>query len=256
MTALPDGFLTQPIAHRALHDASAGRAENSIAACRAAIDAGYGIEIDVQLSRDGAAMVFHDYALTRLTGEPGAIRQRDVHDLVHLELRGGGGDTIPTLDAVLAEVAGRAPLLIEIKDQDGAMGPNTGGLERAVATALAGYRGDVAVMSFNPHALAALRDLAPDVPRGLITGGFHGDGWGLLNDETRARLRTMPDFDPVGASFISHRVEDLDMPEVAQKKARGVPVLCWTVRNHETEQAARRIADNITFEGYLPGQGA
>ena len=113
---LPDAFLGAPLAHRALHDVAAGRPENSREAIEAACAAGYGIEIDLQLSRDGQAMVFHDYDLKRLTGQPGPIRQRDAAELQAITLS-GGATGIPTFAEVLDLVAGRVPLLIEIKDR-------------------------------------------------------------------------------------------------------------------------------------------
>ena len=132
---LPAAFLERPIAHRALH--GPGRPENSRAAIRAAVAAGYGIEIDVQPSADGVAMVFHDADLDRLTGTAGPIRGRTAADLARLPLH-GGDEGIPTLAEVLALVAGRVPLLVEIKDQDGALGPGVGALEAATAAACAG----------------------------------------------------------------------------------------------------------------------
>lgn len=251
MTApsLPPAFLSVPLAHRALHDIAAGRPENSRAAVRAAIEAGYGIEIDVQLSADGEAMVFHDYHLARLTAQSGPVRQRPAQDLAGVTLT-GGDEGIPTLPEILALVAGKVPLLIEIKDQDGALGANVGALEQAVGAALVGYPGPVAVMSFNPHAVAAMAWHAPDVARGLVTEAFKAGEWPLVPAATRERLAGIPDFDAVGASFVSHDRTDLGAGSVAALKARGVPVLCWTVRSPEEEAAARRIADNITFEGY------
>ncbi len=250
---LPPAFLGPPIAHRALHDPDAGRPENSLSAIRAAIGAGYGIEIDLQLSADGRAMVFHDYHLGRLTAERGPLRQRSAADLGAIALSGSGfGDTIPTLEQVLEEVAGKAALLIEIKDQDGALGPETGTLEAATARALATYRGPVAVMSFNPHAVAAFAGEAPGIAIGLTTGRFAPESWQVVPRARLAELAAIPDFDRVGASFISHRAQALDMAPVRALKARGVPVLCWTIRSPEEAGTARRVADNITFEGYLP----
>ncbi|TYB82009.1 glycerophosphodiester phosphodiesterase family protein [Maritimibacter fusiformis] len=249
MTALPADFLGPPLAHRAFHDVTAGRPENSRAAIRAAIAAGYGIEIDVQMSADGVAMVFHDYLLTRLTGREGAVRHFTADALAATRLI-GGDEGIPTLAEVLALVAGRVPLLIEIKDQDGAMGPDVGPLERAVADALADYRGPLAVMSFNPHSVAAFGQAAPDVPRGLTSSAFLPEDWPNLNERVLAPLRGMPDLERVGASFISHDAHDLANPRVAEVKAAGLPVLCWTIRSPEAETQAREIADNVTFEGY------
>jgi glycerophosphoryl diester phosphodiesterase len=100
MTTLPDSFRTTPIAHRALHDITQGRPENSRAAIKAAIDHGYGIEIDLQVSQDDQAMVFHDYDLRRLTVETGPVRLRSATDLQDISLT-GGTDGIPTLAEVL-----------------------------------------------------------------------------------------------------------------------------------------------------------
>lgn len=246
---LPDSFLARPIAHRALHDVAQGRPENSRAAIRAAIAAGYGIEIDLQMTHDGCAMVFHDYDLARLTGEVGAIRTRTRTKARQIALSGGDGEGIPDLEDVLALVKGQVPLLIEFKDQDGAMGPNVGALEQAASRLLAEYTGDVAVMSFNPNSVAALARALPDVPRGLVTSAYRYDEW-PLSKATCDRLRTIPDFDSVDASFISHEVDDLNSSFVSALKARGVPILCWTVKSPMQEVEARRVADNITFEQY------
>lgn len=249
---LDNRFLDAPIAHRALHDVSDGRPENSRAAIEAAIAQGFGIEIDLQLSSDRVAMAFHDYQLQRLAEAKGAIRQHTAAALGAIPLI-GGDEGIPTFAEVLDLIAGRVSLLVEFKDQDGIMGPNVGTLEASAAAAVQGYTGPLAFMSFNPYSVAALRDLAPDVPRGLTTDAFHADGWPLLPEAVRNRLRTIPDYDDVSASFISHSVNDLQSPEVARLKARGANILCWTVKSSKQEQEARQIVDNVTFEGYVPG---
>ncbi|MBN9888806.1 glycerophosphodiester phosphodiesterase family protein [Salipiger abyssi] len=249
MPTLPAAFLDRPIAHRALHDAASGRPENSVEAIGAAVAAGYGIEIDLQLSSDGEAMVFHDYDLARLTAQSGPVRQRSAAELGTIALRHGQAG-IPTLAEVLALVAGKAPLLIEFKDQDGAMGPDVGALERAAVAALSGYDGPVALMSFNPHSVAALARLAPDLPRGLTTCAFTAEDYPTLPPATRERLRGIPDFERTGASFISHHWRDLDNPRVTALRAAGTPVLCWTIRTPAEEAQARKVAQNITFEGY------
>ena len=243
---LPRAFLAAPIAHRGLW--GRGRPENSIAAARAAARAGYGIEADLQLSADGRAVVFHDDHLGRLTPEAGPVRGRIAAELAAIPLL-GGAEGIPTLDALLAAVAGRAPLLLEIKDQDGALGPKVGALEAAAAEALAAYEGPVAVMSFNPHSVAAMRDLAPSIPRGLVTCAFVARAWPRLPAARRARLHAMADLDAAGAAFVSHHARDL--ARVATLGAR-LPLLCWTIRSPAAERAARRYAHQITFEGYRP----
>lgn len=249
MTTLPDSFLKRPIAHRGYHDAGSGIVENTRAAFEAAIEAGYGIELDVQLSADGFAMVFHDYEMSRLTGETGPIRTRTRDALTRIILK-DTDETIPTLPEILSQIAGRVPLLIEIKDQDGAMGPDIGPLEQSVADALRDYDGPAAVMNFNPHSVIRLAQLAPNVPRGIVTCHFGAEYWQLLNETTRSRLRAIPDYLRAGASFISHRHDDLANPRIAELRAAGARVICWTIRSFEAEIEARKVADNVTFEGY------
>ncbi len=248
---LPSVFVEYPIAHRALHDKVHARPENSAAAVQAAVDANYGIEIDVQLSADNASVVFHDYDLNRLTDLAGAVTHWTAKDLATIQLKGGDGDGIPTLAKVLKIIAGRVPLLIEIKGQDKQLGPEVGALEKAVADAINDYTGPVAVMSFNPHSVAAMQTLAPGVPRGLVTEYFRQEQWNIAEDRLSA-LRNIEDYERVGACFISHSRRDLQCSRVAELKNMGARILCWTVRSHEEERNARAVAENITFEGYLP----
>ncbi|MEW2912233.1 glycerophosphodiester phosphodiesterase family protein [Leisingera sp. JC11] len=249
--SLPAAFLTVPLAHRALHDAADGRPENSRAAIRAAIAAGYGIEIDLQLSRDGCAMVFHDYDLDRLADGTGPVRARSRDELRAIPLKGGDGEGIPDLAEVLELVAGRVPLLIELKDQHGEMGITDGVLEQAAAEALQRYAGPVALMSFNPNSVAELASLAPDTARGITTSAYDPADWQELPKAVCDDLRGIPDFDRSGSSFISHEAGDLARPRVQALRNSGVPVLCWTVRSPAEEAAARAFADNVTFEQYL-----
>jgi len=242
-------FLTTPLAHRALHDVTDGRPENSRAAILAAMDHGYGIEIDVQLSADDLAMVFHDDALDRLAEGSGAVRAQSASSLAQTRLR-GGTEGIPSLPDILALVAGHVPVLIEIKDQDGTMGDKIGPLEEATADALRDYDGPVAVMSFNPHSVARMAELCPNIPRGLVTSAYDPANWPLPK-ETCETLRAIPDYDRVGASFISHEAADLSRPRVAELKDAGANILCWTITSPEAEAQARKIAENVTFEQYL-----
>jgi len=247
--ALPAAFLRLPMAHRALHDRSQGRIENSLSAIRAAVAAGYAIEIDLQLSSDGVAMVFHDDDLDRLTTERGAVSDRTAAALGRITLR-DSTDTIPSLAEVLTLTDGRVPLLIEIKDQSRAMTSTDGRLEAATAVTLATYTGPVAVMSFNPASVAQMARLAPQIPRGITTSAYDPVDWAPLPAAICDHLRAVPDYDRTGASFISHEASDLARPRVAELKAQGAAILCWTIRSPADEAKARLIADNVTFEGY------
>jgi glycerophosphoryl diester phosphodiesterase len=243
--ALPLGFTTTPLAHRGYHDRARHRRENSMSAFRAAIAAGYGIELDVQLTADGQAMVFHDETLDRMAGINGAVVDHTAAELGAMRLV-DSDDLIPTLGQVLALVAGKVPLLIEIKDQF----DTKGRLEAATAKALASYDGPVAVMSFNPQCMVEMAALAPNIARGLTTDRFDYDDWAPLPHAVCDRLREIPDYDTTLSSFISHSAKDLAYPRVAALKAKGAVILCWTIRSPEAEANSRRIADNITFEGY------
>jgi len=252
MMHLDRRFVSTPIAHRAYHDVDDGRPENSLSAIRAAMAAGYGVELDLQMSKDGVPMVFHDYDLARLTAETGAIRQRSAADLGKIPLI-GSDDTIPTLTDVLELIAGQVPILLEIKDQDGALGPNIGEQEIAIAKALADYSGPVALMSFNPHSIAEMARLAPTIARGLVTCNFPKTHWQLIPDETLETLRDLPDYDRIGACFISHFAKDFPNPRVDALKQQGATILSWTIKSEAEEIAARKYADGITFEGYTAG---
>ena len=246
---LPPAFLTRPITHRGYHNRALGIIENSGQAMSAAVAAGYGIEIDLQLSADGVPMVFHDETLDRLTAEHGDLNTRTAAELQAIRLT-DSTDTIPTLAAVLALIAGRVPLLIEIKDQSLTMSATDGRLEVATAQALAGYAGPVALMSFNPHSVAHLAVAAPNLPRGLTTSAYDPIDWHPLPLAACDALRDIPDYDRTLSSFISHEAGDLARPRVSALRAQGAAVLCWTIRSAQAEAEARKIAQNITFEGY------
>ena len=112
----PPWLVARPIAHRGLHDSRAGIFENTLAAAEAAIAGGFAIECDVQDTADGEAVVFHDHTLERLTGGHGSVRERDAAELTALAVA-ATQDRIPTLEAFLARVAGRVPVIVEIKSR-------------------------------------------------------------------------------------------------------------------------------------------
>jgi len=246
---LPAEFLKYPFAHRTLHDVAKNRPENSLAGARAALAAGYGMEIDLQISKDMQPMVFHDYSLDRLTTETGPVAGRTAAELQKILLN-GGNEGIPTLHQFLNLVNGQVPLLVEIKDQDGALGPNTGEMEQAVCKVLNQYNGPLALMSFNPHSMAKCAEFAPNIPRGLVTDNFVNEKWNVLPRARLDELLPIPDYDRVGASFISHQWQSLQSDPVEMIRAKGGKVLSWTIRSAEQEKQARENSDNVTFEHY------
>ncbi len=233
------GWLTAlPYAHRGLHGSDVP--ENSRAAFEAAIAAGHGIELDVQASRDGEAMVFHDSDLGRLTGATGSLAARDAEELCRIPLH-GSAETIPTLKEVLALIAGRAPLLIEVK----APGWSPAALSRSVARALDRYRGEAAVMSFNPQVGHWYGVHAPHVTRGLVVTEAGKPQRGRIRRRL-ALWRTRPD-------FLAYDIRDLPSRFAAVQRAKGLPVLTWTCRGGPDRVKASLHADQIIYEVPPPG---
>ena len=249
MPALDPAFLKTPIAHRALHDASKGIFENCRSAIIAAIEHGYAVEIDLQLSADGRAMVFHDDTLDRLTDKHGDVSDYTAAELTQIKV-GSGQDVIEPLEDILRLVDGRVPLLIELKDQSRQLSQTDGRLEQATIDALSLYEGAVAVMSFNPHMIATMAKLSSDLPLGLTTGSFMDPTWGI-DAERIEHLSQIADFDPTRYSFVSHFALELAAPCIQMLKDQGTAIFTWTIRSPEAEVVARQIVDNITFEGYL-----
>jgi len=226
-------LIARPFAHRGLH--GAGRPENSRAAFEAAVAAGHGIELDVQASADGKAMVIHDYELERLTEGFGSARTLGSAELGRIRLK-GSDETIPTLSEILALIAGRAPLLIEVKSPD----RRVAGLSRAVIRALAGYKGPVGVMSFNPEIVHRLARLAPDLLRGLVVTE-QGKSLRGLWERPWSLWRAKPD-------FLAYDIRDLPARFAGAQRARGMPVLTWTVRTLQDRARAAEHASQIIYE--------
>lgn len=223
----------QPFAHRGLH--GSGAIENSPAAFRAAIDLGHGIECDVQASRDGEAFVFHDYELDRLTGNAGPVAARPAAELDSVRLL--SGETLPRLNQILTLIAGRVPLLIELKAKDTHVIP----LCLSVRRALEGYRGPAAVMSFNPEVGRWFASHAPRIVRGLVVSEQQGGRFEASVKRRLALWRARPD-------FLAYDIRDLPSRFAAAARARGLPVLTWTVRGAEAERIAMTHADEIIYE--------
>lgn len=251
-TRLSPGFWSRPFAHRGLHDVKDGRPENGLAAFDAAIAGGYAIELDVQASAGGEAMVFHDYDLERLAEATGRVDARRAADLRAIPLRGGG--TIPDLATVLARIDGRANALIEIKDQTGAFGETEGALERRVCDVVraSGHAGACAVMSFNPHSVLAVKDAAPEIMRGLVSYDFEHPHDAHVDAAHRRALAAMAMADACAVDFVSYGATGLSAAPVVALRSRGVPVFSWTIRSAAQAAAARAQCDQITFEGFLP----
>ncbi|MGA2129016.1 MAG: glycerophosphodiester phosphodiesterase family protein [Xanthobacteraceae bacterium] len=228
------GWLTaRPVAHRGLHDAAAGVIENTPSAVTAAVVGGYAIEVDLQISADGEAMVHHDDVLGRLTEGSGRLDAMTASELRRIPFQ-ATGDRMMTLGELCDLVAARATLVLEMKT--GRDGDRR--LPARITQVLGGYAGPVAAMSFDPAPVLALRDLAPTLARGIVAE--RSRAFADVRDSLRA-----------GPQFIAYSVRDL--PALAPLLGRylvGMPLLTWTVRTEADRARARRWADQMIFEGF------
>lgn len=235
----------QPFAHRGLHGGEI--AENSRAAFAAAIAAGHGIELDVQAGQEGEAFVFHDATLGRLTDDAGDFADRPGAELDRIILK-GTDETIPRLPEILSLVAGRAPILIEVK----APGVLVGVLCLSVRRALEGYRGEVAIMSFNPAVGRWFRHHAPRYVRGLVVTEQGDEG---RFASLRGRVKRHFSLWQARPDFLAYDIRDLPSSFAGQQRTRGLKVLTWTVRTAGQEHTAFAHADEVIYEKPQPGAG-
>jgi glycerophosphoryl diester phosphodiesterase len=245
----PDWLTARPFAHRGLHDAAHGLIENTAGALRAAIEAGYGIEVDVQLSSDGEAMVHHDDALGRLTEGTERLDKLSAAALKRVIFR-GSAERMMTLGDLCDLVGGRGAMLIELKSRfDG--DPRLPG---RVAKVLAGYSGPAAPMSFDPRQIALLRRNAPRLTRGIVGAKYRPHPyWDQMPAWMRHGMGTLLNAIMAKPHFVAYAVADL--PALAPALARhvfGLPLLTWTVRTQAERQSAARFADQMIFEGFRP----
>jgi glycerophosphoryl diester phosphodiesterase len=241
----PDWLTARPIAHRGLHAPSKGVVENSLGSLRAALAKGYAVECDLRLSRDGKVFVFHDNDLDRLTGDSGPFFARDAGELERIGLS-GSDDRIASLENWLATAQGVVPLILELKsDFSGNLS-----LAAAVAAALGGYEGPVAVKSFDPGLIAVLRRMDAPWPLGMVAQDSYDDFAGLSPTQC-ITLRRFTHASETKPDFLSWRAADLPQPVCELVRAcAGIPVMTWTIRSPEQATAARKHADQIVFEGF------
>ena len=227
-----------PFAHRGLWLKN-GAPENSMAAFRAASDADLGVELDVRVSSDHEAMIFHDDKLERMTGAPGLMIEKSAADLAKIKLR-DTGETIPSLSDLLSAFPNMA-LLVEMKVTPGAEGP----LEARTAALLKDRKGPTAVMSFNPATLALFATHAPHIARGQLTTGFKMTPGAqptlLALDNDSGAAISKPD-------FLSCNIDALAEYGAPVAKRLGLPLITWTVRTPAQLEIARNHASNWIFE--------
>lgn len=240
-----DLVTARPIAHRGRHDVSKGIVENTASAFSAAIAGGYPIECDLQRTRDGEAVVFHDDHLDRLTEGHGLVKNISAAELKALPIR-HSQDRAQTLAELLAQVRGQVPLIIELKSSwDG----DVRLAERAIEV-LKGYDGPYCLMSFDPDMIAAVRRLSPATIRGIVAERCDDPYYGALPLAKQMELRTFSHVSRTRPDFVSFQFEELPWAPITALRSSGVPVISWTIRTPEQAVIARRCSDQITFEGF------
>ena len=231
-----------PVAHRGLWT-KGGAPENSLAAFQAACEAGYGIELDVQLSSDGEAMVFHDDDLARMTGVGGKLRDRSASDLSELRLA-GTDEPIPTLRETLALVGRRAMIHVELKTPYGEVGP----LEQRVHELLIDHAGPVCVIGFNPYSHAWFADRFPGVLRGLDSYDYKRAPH--MNEAQRQSFARLEHVAIARPHFLALHADMLPDERAAKHRKEGMPIVAWTVRDPMQWEALKPHCDNLIFEGF------
>src|SRR5258707_11794263 len=246
----PHWLTARPVAHRGLHDGVRGIIENMPAAAAAAVAGNFAIECDIQLTADGEAMVHHDDELGRLTEGSGALLNKTAAELKQVAFK-ETSERMMSLGDLCALVKGRVPMVLEVKSHfDGDRR-----LVARMAEVLASYRGPVAGMSFDPDQVLALRERMPQLPRGIIAQrNYDDDDWKKLTPEQRESMLHLRRAFRTRPHFVAYRVDDLPAPAPwIAHNIFGLPLLTWTVRTPEQRVRATRYADQMIFEGFLPG---
>jgi glycerophosphoryl diester phosphodiesterase len=245
----PDWLTARPVAHRGLHDISRGIVENMPGAVQAAIAGNFSIEVDIQLSADGEAMVHHDHALGRLTVESGELVARTAAELKAVTFK-DTSERMMSLSDLCAMVAGRVPLVIEVKSRfDGDRK-----LVRRMAEVLASYPGPAVGMSFDPDQVLALRELVPSRPRGIVAQrSYEDDYWAHLTKAQRDGMLYLRHGFRTRPHFVAFKVDHLPAPAPwIARKVFGCALLTWTVRTPAQRARAADHADQMIFEGFVP----
>ena len=239
-----DKYTRVKYAHRGLH--GEGACENSLTAFKRAVDAGFGIELDVRLSKDGELVVFHDDSLLRVAGVDKLVKELTVEELRSVRL-GNTSDYVPTLREVLNLVNGKVPLLIEIK-----MAVGEDAVVRKFRGDIDSYSGDYIVESFNPTALKIIRRRRPKMIIGLLSmeyskcDKFKGKYVYYALEYLLCNFLFRPD-------FIAYDKKGADKWYLkAVKKLFSVPTMAWTVKSPEEERMCREVFDTVIFEQYIP----
>jgi len=245
----PDWLTARPVAHRGLHDISRGIVENMPGAVQAAIAGNFAIEVDIQLTADGEAMVHHDHVLGRLTEGSAPLIEMTAAELKAVRFK-DTGEQMMSLSDLCNLVAGRVPLVIEVKSHFG----GDRKLVTRMAEVLASYDGPAVGMSFDPDQVLALRELLSSRPRGIVAERTYEDEyWAKLTQAQRDSMLYLRHGFQTQPHFVAFKVDHLPAPAPwIARNLFGCALLTWTVRTAEQRARAGRYADQMIFEGFVP----
>lgn len=230
------------IAHRGLFDNGSGIPENSVPAFELAVQNNYGIETDVQMTKDGVLVVFHDDTLKRMTGTDGKLTDFTFDELRKLRLL-NTDCVIPTFDEFL-QAANGVNLVVEIKTHD-----DIGETEQKTYDALKNYKGNYCIESFNPIIIRWFKKHAPEVIRGTLSCSYEGAPW------SKRKIRMLADLKMCrwnGSQFIAYDAATIATNKAVAKYRKRIPIMCWTIRSQQALDELSPYFDNIIFDSFVP----
>ena len=230
------------VAHRGLFDNEKGIPENSLPAFELAVKNGFGIEMDVQASKDGVLVVFHDDTLKRMTGAEGKLCDYTFEELRALRLLNTDCQ-IPTFEEFLKTADG-VNLVVEIKTH-----ANIGEVEQKVYDALKNYNGNYCIESFNPFIVRWFKVHAPEVIRGQLSCSFEGSGFSAFKRWLLSKLKLCK---WNGSQFIAYDATTLKGNKAVVRFGRKIPVICWTVKSQKQYDELCGYFDNMIFDSFYP----
>ncbi len=242
-----DWLVAKPITHRGLHNEAAGLVENCESSFEAAINHGFSIECDIQLTADGQAVVFHDDDIDRVIDGTGPVKQFTVRELKAMNFK-AGKDKIQTLAELIEQVSGRTTLVVEVKslwDAEFTL------IDHAAAV-LSDYQGPHALMSFDPDLIARAAIMAPTTVRGITADRVIDPYYNRLPIAKRLAMQSFSHLPQTRPHFVSFDFSQLPFQPITEIREAGFPIITWAIRSDEEGRSARRWCDQITFENFVP----
>ena len=239
---VPKWLLGNLVAHRGLHNAE--YSENTLEAFKNAADHHYNIEMDVQLTKDGKPVVYHDLRLDRLTDHDCLVKELTLNEVRKVRYLQGG--SIPTLEEALEVCEGRCGIMLEVKKDS--YDAQEIDIEKVIYPILKSYRGDFVVKSFDPYTVKWFADNAPEFSRGLLC---EYEQVSEYPPSDRALVRELLDPDKPLVDFFDYHVGKVGS-EIWNEATKHLPAVVWTVRSQEQYEAVRSKVINVIFENFIP----